>query len=195
MFDAAALDASRLDQVHDRMLRVARTDLTQAAFKVAVLQASEREKHQLSAQVWGPRYTTIRQGAERWMTSYQQLRRMPPGNWGNMGATLIQSGDNLINAIVELNRNVTNADWTRTLTFLNIGVKAAASIPTIVREGAKIAVNVVADVGQAAGQGVARTLAPIKTYLFLAAGVAALFYLGPLIKGFGSKLQSRKASP
>lgn len=186
------LDRARLDQLHDRMLKRSRKELNNAAYKVGVLSHSTREKYVMAFQKWGPQHQAIVAATAKWMTEYQKLRRSDPGTWGQSASQLIAAGERLSNAIYELNRNVTNADWSRTHTFLHIAVKAAAAVPTIVQQAGVKAAEVVGSVGQAAGKAVAGTLAPIKTYLFLAAGVVALIYLGPALTAW---TRSRKAAP
>lgn len=186
------IDRSRLDALHDRLLKRSRKELQQSAYKVGVLSHATREKYVMAFQAWGPKHAAVVNATAKWMTEYQKLRRSDPSTWGTSAASLIESGERLASAIYELNRNIMNADWSRTGNFLLIALRAAAGVPTIVQSAGVMAAGVVGNVGAASGRAIAATLGPIKTYLFLAAGVVALIYLGPAISML---VKGRKAAP
>ena len=195
----------RLDRFHADMLTASRVKLTDVARRVAILKASEREKYQLASAVWGPKYEMVRAGTQAWMTSYQTLIKMPEGSWNNQGELLVDAGQRLLNGIDELYKNTVNADWTRTLQFLEIAARAGASVPKVTVAAAKYAVGAAGEVieatgeavgkgGSAIGRGLAATLAPLKWPLIGVGVLIAIFYLAPVARVAMSARRSSRAS-
>lgn len=203
-----SLMRQRLDAVYAVMLNKSKVQLSGPggiAYRVGLLRASDREKFQIAAAKWGPAFEQVVASIQRWMDARNQLLKKPESDWGVEGELLAESGQKIVNAISELAKNVTNADWLRTQTYLTIAVRAAASIPTITVAAAKYTINAAGEVteaagtaigkgGSAIGRGLAATLAPLKWPLIGVGVLFAIFYLAPVARVAMSTRRSSRAS-
>lgn len=196
-----SITRQQIDKIYSEQLGAARTQLSGPggiAYRVALLSASQREKYQLASAKWRPAYEQLVAALQNWMNARNQLYKIPEAQWEGQGELLVESGQRLVNSIHELHRNVTNADWGRTLQFLEISTRAAASVPKIAVAGAKYVVTqsgeVIATAGEAIGKGgaaigrgLAATLGPLKWYLIGAGVLVVLFYSAPIVKMFAGR--------
>jgi hypothetical protein len=133
-----------------------------------------------------------------WLRDCDTLLAVDESRWGESGTELVKRGDTILGLARNLKTatsagnldSMVEAVGLIALNFASAPIRvlpaSAKYVLTQTGDVLKVAATEAAGASKIVGQGVADALSPVKRYLYIAAAVAALYFLAPLIKGFAT---------